>query len=138
MNNYELEIARLNEENNQLRSNIGQRIKTESQLQEKMEEYKTELSEVLVENEELAKGNEGLGKEIQEKNELLDVFEFVPSQDDSKADYIEHVRQEVTLEHKAFLRRIFPNLVSAREEREFFEDQSRHTEWLQKLETKVK
>ena len=51
MKNHELEIARLNEENIQLRSDIEIRLETESQLQETINEYEAELLEVLNENE---------------------------------------------------------------------------------------
>jgi len=78
-----------------------------------------------------------LEKQIEDHHELYKVFELPDSNADAVED-IEKVHQEIIMEHKSFLRRTFPDLVSKDEEREYFENPALNSEWLRKLEAKIK
>jgi len=130
INKLKEEVARLNEENDQLDADIKIGLDAEDQLQEKIDELESKLLRSETEKKELE-------LQIEDQKDLFRVFEL-PENNVDGADDIEKVRQNIVMEHKSFLRRLFPNLVSANEEREYFEDQTLNTEWLKKLEIKIR
>jgi len=130
INQLKEEVARLNDENDQLDADIQIGLEAEDEMRIKISELENKLTQTIEEKDELE-------KKIEDHHELYKVFELPDNNADVVED-IEKVRQEIIMEHKSFLRRIFPDLVSKDEEREYFENPALNSEWLRKLEAKIK